>query len=588
MPNPPSSVPQADVLLAGRYRLERLIGRGGMAEVWGGTDEVLQRDVAVKVLSTRFSDDEQFQRRFRREAQQAAALNHPNLVKVYDTGQHGDLPFIVMELVPGRSLQQVLARGGLTEDRSLEVCADVCAALEYAHQRGVIHRDVKPGNILLDDDGTVKVTDLGIARAIDSHTVTETANVLGTAAYLSPEQAQGVEVDARSDLYSLGVVLYEMLTGRQPFEGDSAVGVAYQHVQEQPVAPRRIDPSISPPAEAIAVKAMAKNPTNRYATAAEMRDDVLRARAGQTVSAPAVLSPDETAMLDAELIGNRPPRTALQHRRRRTVGYAILGLLTVLAFAGGIWLLASSLTGESTVLRTVPNVVNDTPADAQQALSAQGLSARFGPAEYSSDVDEGRVLAQDPGPGSRLEDGGTVTLTLSRGPRPVVIPNVAGMAEQDAVAALRNAELAIEGREERFDEEVEKGRVIGTDPAIGTSVPVNSSVTLIISAGEETEIVPRVVGLTEAEARFQLEAVDFEVLTYREPSDTVDEGKVIRQEPEGSSRAPKGSEVTIVISDGPQEPSSPTPDEDPSASPSPTPSGSETPSPIITFDPDGD
>ncbi len=555
-----------------------------MAEVWAGIDEVLEREVAVKILSSRFSDDAQFQHRFRREAQQAAGLNHPNIVKVYDTGQHEGTPFIVMELIRGRSLQQVLAHGGLTEERSLEICAEVCAALAYAHARGLIHRDVKPGNIMLSDDGDVKVTDLGIARAIDSHTVTETAAVLGTAAYLSPEQAQGSEVDARSDLYSLGVVLYELLTGRQPFEGDSAVGVAYQHVQEQPVPPRRFDPSISAPAEAIAVKAMAKNPTNRYDSAEEMRRDLLLAHAGQTVAAPAVLSADETAMLDAELMSNRPPRTETQERRRRTIGYALLGLLTVLAFAGGIWLLASSLTGENAVLRSVPNVVGDVPADAQQALSAQGLTARFGPAEYSSEVDEGRVVAQDPDPGSRLEDGGEVTLTLSRGPRPVVIPDVSGMAEQDAIAELRNTELAVEGREEQFNDEVEKGRVIGTDPAIGTRVAVNSGVTLVISAGEETVIVPRVIGLTEAEARFQLEASDFEVLTVNEFSDTVDEGKVIRQEPPGSERAPKGADVTIVISDGPQNPPSPTPDENPSGSPSPD----EEPSETVTVDTSAD
>lgn len=567
------------VVLAGRYRLDRLVGRGGMAEVWAARDLVLERDVAVKLLSSRFSDDEQFQQRFRREAQHAASLNHPNIVGVYDTGDHEGLPFIVMELVRGRSLQQMQETGGLTEERALEVCADVCSALGYAHQRGLVHRDVKPGNILVASDGTVKVTDFGIARAVDSQTVTQTAAVLGTAAYLSPEQAQGAPVDARSDIYSLGIVLYELLTKRQPFQGDSAVGVAYQHVQENPIPPRELDPTISPVAEAIAIKALAKNPSNRYATALAMRDDLLRARAGEPVAAPAVLLPDETAVLDSELLSHaRPSATVVQERRRRTVGYVLLAALTVLAFAGFVWLLASLLGGDSKLVRTVPNVERQTFEEAKQALEAHGLRASYADDEHSDTVPKGRVLRQDPGPGEQVDDGAVVALTISLGPMSVAVPDVRGRSVEDAIATLRDAGLPVGDQETEFSDELPKGRVIATDPPAGELVTRGTPITLVVSAGEEQEIVPNVTGQLESEARFRLEDRGFRVLVTREFSDIVGRGRVIRQEPAGTSRVPKGSEVTIVVSEGapaPRPSAAPSPRPTPTLSPTLTPSEGE-------------
>ncbi|MBW3578514.1 MAG: Stk1 family PASTA domain-containing Ser/Thr kinase [Actinobacteria bacterium] len=581
-----SAVPGAGLLLGGRYRLDRPIGRGGMAQVWAARDEVLDRPVAVKLLSARFHDDPDFQQRFRREAQQAAALNHPNIVAVYDTGEHDGLPFIVMELVQGRSLQQIMAHGGLTEERALEVCAEVCSALAYAHSRGIIHRDIKPGNILIDDNGDVKVTDLGIARAIDAETVTQTAAVLGTAAYLSPEQAQGARLDASSDIYSLGIVLYEMLSGRPPFQGDSAVGVAYQHVQEQPRPPRERNPDVSPAAEAIAMKAVAKNPANRYASAQAMRDDLVRAHAGESVEAPAVLLPDDTAVIDSELAPRRPPPTATQQRRRRTLGYLALGIFTVLAFAGGLWLLASLLSGDATLTRTVPRVIGEPIAIAYGTLEAYGLTPRTAAdGVYHDTIPDGHVVDQDPAPGDEVEDGAVVVLTVSRGVQPVTVPNVAGSAEEDAIATIREAGLSVGDRVKEFSDEVPSGRVIGTDPPGGERVPKNSTVTLIVSAGQETEIVPNVVRQTESEARFQLEEREFKPLVVREFDPAVDRGRVIRQNPDGNQPARKGSEVTIVVSEGPQEP--PTPSPSPSPTPTPSPSPSPTEAVQLPVDPGG-
>ncbi|MDQ4131269.1 MAG: Stk1 family PASTA domain-containing Ser/Thr kinase [Actinomycetota bacterium] len=572
--------PGTQVVLAGRYQLDRLIGRGGMAEVWAARDQVLEREVAVKLLSSRFSDDEQFQQRFRREAQQAASLNHPNVVAVYDTGDHEGLPFIVMELVRGRSLQQIQETGGLTEERALEICAEACSALGYAHQRGLVHRDVKPGNILVASDGTVKVTDFGIARAVTSQTVTQTAAVLGTAAYLSPEQAQGAPVDTRSDVYSLGIVLYELLAKRQPFQGDTAVGVAYQHVQENPVPPRQFDASISPAAEAITIKALAKNPSNRYPTALAMRDDLLRARAGESVSAPAVLLPDEAAALDTELLKrSRPPATAVQERRRRTMGYLLLAVMTVVAFAGLVWLLASLLGGDAKLRRTVPNIEQQTFEEAKQILEAHGLRASYAADEHSDVVPKGRVLRQDPGAGEQVDDGDVVALTISLGPMSVSVPDVRGRSVEDAIAALRDAGLPVADQKTQFSDELAKGRVIATDPPAGESVVRGTPITLLVSAGEEREIVPNVTGQLESEARFRLEERGFRVLLTREFSDTVARGRVIRQEPEGSTRAPKGSEVTIVVSEG-----APTPP--PSAAPSPQPAPTLSPTVAPSEDPD--
>ena len=549
-------------VLVDRYELTRVLGRGGMAEVYAANDRTLGREVAIKLLLDRFREDESFTRRFQDEARHVARLNHPNIVAVYDTGiadaqagtdaAPGGQPFIVMELVQGRSLQEVLSAGGVTEDRALEVATDVCSALGYAHDRGLIHRDVKPGNILLADDGTVKVTDFGIARAVDNETVTRTAAVLGTAAYLSPEQAQGLDVDPRSDLYSLGVVLYEALTGEQPFTGASAVTVAYQHVQEPPRPPRDVDPAISAAAEAITMRALAKNPANRYQHAEEMRNDLLNARAGTPVAAPAVMSANETALLQPTA-ATRQVRTHEQERRRRGLGYGALAVLAILALIAGIWFLVGALGNDDGPTVAVPDVVNQPLELAEEILESRGFVVGRIEESFSDEIEPGRVIEQRPAADTLVEEGSTIDLVISVGEERSAVPDIIGLTEEEALQLIREAGLVRGQVDREFDPDVPEGRVISSNPAAGEEVPAGSQVSYVISRGEELVTVRPAVNRSEAEAIARLEEQGLEVNVDREFSAVVAEGFVISQDPEPGAQVPPGSTVTIVVSQGPEE-----------------------------------
>ncbi|MBW3578515.1 MAG: Stk1 family PASTA domain-containing Ser/Thr kinase [Actinobacteria bacterium] len=414
-------------MLGGRYRLERPIGRGGMAHVFAAHDQRLDREVAVKVLRPLFADDEQSLVRFEREARAAAALNHPNVVAVHDYGEDDGRPYLVLELVEGRSLD-ALIDGGLATDRALEICTDVCVALGAAHDAGLVHRDIKPANILVADDGAVKVADFGIAHAVGGDTLAMTS-VLGTAAYLSPEQAQGAPVDARSDVYSLGTVLYEMLTGSPPFTGDSPIQVALRHVSDTPVPPRDRTDRIEPQLEAVVLTSLAKDPADRYPSAEAMRDDLLAVRHGEPVvadhaaarAAAAGAAGDAAArMLDR--VGDTAPREPVaapadgdgDERRRASLAWVATALMVAAATIAALLI----TTGEdpSVEVVRVPDVVGAPLEVALARLDANGLSGRRAGDEPHSDIPAGHVVAAQPGAGDQVAPATVVQLTISSGP----------------------------------------------------------------------------------------------------------------------------------------------------------------------------
>ena len=548
--------------LGGRYRVERELGRGGMAKVFLGTDTVLGRTVAVKVLAPQFADDDGFVQRFRREAQAAASIGHPHIVSVFDTGSDDGVHYIVMEYVEGRTLAEFLAGGGrILPDRAIDIAMDVCQALEAAHARGVIHRDIKPGNIMLNPRGEVKVTDFGIARVTTTaDTVAQTAAILGTASYLSPEQAQGQPVDARSDLYSLGCVVYEMVTGRPPFLGDSPVAVASKQVLEQPVPPSKLNSDVTPDLDAVILRALAKNPANRYQSAEEMRADLERAKRGLPVDATPLLAAGATQVLD------RPPAQATQvlppsepERRNNWVPIAVT--LVLIALLGALlWFLASTLLDEdpqTAVTVEVPNVVGDKRAQAISELEDAGLEVgTITPVAAADETQEpGTVVEQDPAAGDEVERGTAVDLTIVESPELVAIPELEGSSVEEAQAALVELELEPAGPQEEPSDTVDEGLVTRSDPAPGEEVEPGSTVTIFVSSGPGTVVVPDVTCQSFGSAQSDLRSAGLEPIRSSEtrPENPVctQGSKVAAQEPAGGTEAEVGSQVFLFAGEEP-------------------------------------
>ena len=521
-------------------------------------DELLGREVAVKVLSERFSRDRSFVERFRREAQAAANLSHPNIVSLYDYGSEGDTYFIVMEFIDGRSLSEIVkSDGALLPERAAEIASDVAKALERAHAAGLVHRDIKPGNIMITHNGQTKVTDFGIVRALGGEaeqTMTQTGMVIGTAAYLSPEQAQGNPVDGRSDVYSLGCVLYEMLTGQAPFGGETPLSIAYKHVREEAPPPSSLNPDVPAALDAITLKSLAKEPDHRYASAGGMSQDLQRFLSGQGVQATPVS--DASTRVQTAVAGTSTMREVdyddVGPPPRRASWYVMVALLILGLFALGAWFLATQVLDQRQV--TMPDVVGLQDDEAIERLENRGLEVNIDTEENRAKA--GKVLEQDPEPGDTLTEGDEVTILVSEGPPPVEVPDVVGLQVEVAQADLREVRLKSRVEEETSDD-VPEGEVIDQDPAAGEEAEVGSTVVLTVSSGPETVVVPDVVGMTEEDAIAAIQDAGLRVAITRGPSDDYEEGVVAGQDPESGAEVDEGATVTILVSEGPEERSMP-------------------------------
>jgi serine/threonine-protein kinase len=546
-----------------RYQILSRIGSGGMADVYCAQDLQLGRKVALKLLYRRFAEDEEFVERFRREASAAAGLQHANVVGVYDRGEWDGTYYIAMEYLEGRSLKQlIIDTGPLAPLVAIEIAEQILKAARFAHRRGVIHRDIKPHNVIIDEEDRAKVTDFGIARAGASD-MTETGSIMGTAQYLSPEQAQGHAVSARSDLYAIGIVLYEMLAGRVPFDGESAVTIALKQVSEAPVPPSAYNAAVTAELDAVVLRALQKDPDQRFADAEEFIAalEMVRAQLGQmpagqsTAAFGAIAAPlaDATALAAAGVpvderpvdgAGEGPPPEDGQRRRRRWPWIAaVLGVLAVLA---AVFLLLGPLSPKQA---KVPGVVGTQLAVGKAILENKGFKTQVTPVVSPEQRD--KILRQDPQPNTKVDEGSTVSLTVSGGPGQATVPPVDGLTQSQARRKLEAAGFKVTVSREASDT-IPTGQVIRTAPPAGTQIDKGSTVTLVISTGPQGVTVPSVVGQSQDSASAQLANVGLKVSIVSQDS-TQTPGTVLSQDPAAGSQAARGSTVTITVARQPQQ-----------------------------------
>jgi beta-lactam-binding protein with PASTA domain len=537
-----------NTLVDSRYLILRRIGSGGMADVYCAEDTHLGRQVALKVLHRRFAQDQEFVERFRREASAAAGLQHPNVVGVFDRGRHDGTYYIAMEHLPGRTLKEIVTtEAPVAQERVVDFGTQILQAAGFAHRHGVIHRDFKPHNVIVDDNGAVKVTDFGIARAGASE-MTETGSIMGTAQYLSPEQAQGHAVTAASDLYSIGVMLYEMLAGRLPFEGDSAVSVALKHLSEAPPPISQFRPDVSPALESVVMAALAKDPAHRWQSADDFAEALQAAGTqlehGVTAQDTAAFAPVPVPATEAPPPVLPPPRGEPEHEHGRRWPWFTIGLFTVALVGFLIYLVVAGLTAADT--KEVPRVVGKQLFDARQILEREGFEAEESRVRSQAPFDQ--VVDQDPNAREEADEGSTVVLEVSGGPGTVRVPTVRGLPQAVAIEALDKRDLKATV-DRRPSETIEKGIAIRTVPAAAEEVERGERIQLFVSSGPEQVEVPDVTGLSRDSAEDLLSEAGFEVAVKQSESEEP-EDDVISQDPAAGTEVDRGTTVTITVSTG--------------------------------------
>ncbi len=545
-------------VLGNRYEIIEKVGNGGMATVYRAEDKVLKRNVAVKVLKDEFTTDEEFIKRFEIEAQSAARLTHPNIVSIYDVGSEDNLYYIVMELIRGKTLKEIIVeeRGPLPWKWSVNVAIQIASALEMAHKNNIVHRDIKPHNIIITEDGIAKVTDFGIAKAVSNSTITAFGTTIGSVHYFSPEHARGGFTDAKSDLYSLGVVMYEMVTGRVPFDADTPVSVALKHMQEEAEEPIELNPNLPSAVNKIIMKALKKDTTLRYQTATDMLMDLRQALKdpnGDFVDDEDYDATAKTQKINTDELGNIEEKNKKKDNKfiafikRHKVLSSIVGLILLFAIAFGGTLAYLNITNPDEV--ELPDVVGMSQEEAQETVEALNLVFEISGEEYSSDVPEGYVISQDP---TYIEDynvkeGSTVSVIVSLGQETTTVPKVVGMTQEEAIEALEEANLEVEIVEET-SKTVEEGYVISQDPEADTEIYAGDTVTIYVSIGTGIQqvTVQNVVGQSEENARSTLQSLGLNV-TVNYVEATSNDGRVTAQSISAGTTVDEGTTITLTV-----------------------------------------
>ena len=547
-------------LLGGRYEIIEKVGNGGMATVYKATDKVLKRYVAVKILRDEFTTDEEFIRRFEAEAQSAARLTNANIVSIYDVGVDGNLYYIVMELIQGKTLKEIIIkeRGPLPWKWSVKVAIQIASALEVAHRNNIVHRDIKPHNIIITEDGVAKVTDFGIAKAVSNSTITAFGTTIGSVHYFSPEHARGGFTDAKSDLYSLGVVMYEMVTGKVPFDADTPVSVALKHMQDEPIEPIEVNQNVPVAVNKIIMRALQKDTTLRYQTASEMLEDLRKALKDPEGDSIDGIEYDPTARTQVinttENYKNRAKeqngkkegkfKTFIKNHKGLSI---FIGLILLFVLSLGGTLLALNLTNPPEV--QMPNVVGLSKEEAQQEIENAKLVFEVEKEEYNKDVPEGFVISQDPIYMERfnnVKQGSTVKVVISKGQEKTKVPKVVGMKKEEAIAALEQAKLKVEVIEEN-SKKVEEGYVISQETEPQTEIFAGDTVKIHVSTGVEKVVVPDVIGKTQDEAKKALEEQGFTVISTTSEDSSKATGMVLKQSLTAGESVEKGGSITITV-----------------------------------------